>query len=65
MYVRAGSAYISSSGLSGSAREASRGLLPSISDSARANGAEAATSIDWFSAATASGSHSISMSRAL
>jgi len=62
-YSRAGTTYSSSSGFNGSAIEASRGLVPSISASERSNGPAEAASIDSFSAATASGSHSISTSR--
>ena len=62
MNARAGSAYSSSSGFSGSAeRGVACGRGRTVRASTRANGAAAATSIGWFSAATASGSHSSSI----
>ena len=61
----AGVAYNASSGTRGSPIAASRRDPPNICASTRTNGAAAATSICWFSAATASGSQSSSQSRAV
>ena len=47
----------------GSAIAASRRVPPNICASTRTNGGAAAVAIGWFSAATASGSHSSSISR--
>ena len=65
MNARAGSAYIRCSGCVGSAIAAARGSAPNISASTRANGGAAACRGGWLSAASASGSHSISRSRAV
>ena len=62
-YSRAGSAYIRCRGLVGSAIAAARGSGPNISASTRANTGAAAWSGFWFSAASASGSHSSSRIR--
>ena len=63
MNARAGSAYIRCSGLVGSAIAAARGSLPNISASTRANSGAAACAGGWLSAASASGSQSISRRR--
>ncbi len=61
-YARAGSAYIRLSGRIGRTTAAADGSGPNISASTRTNGVAAASSGAWFSAATASGSHSHSTS---
>ncbi len=65
MKRRDGSAYNSSSGHNGSASDASLGPPPNICASTAANGGAAALRTDWFIAASASGSHNISLMRAV
>ena len=62
-YSRAGSAYISCSGVVGSPIAAARASPPNISPTTRAKGGAAAWSGGWLSAASASGFHSISRIR--
>ncbi len=63
MKARAGSAYISCNGRSGNAIAEAARSGPNISASTRTNGVASASSGDWLSAASASGSHSHSVSR--